>query len=128
MIFIYRLSERSLVDLDQELARCLSAFQINVGLGGILEGVDVVDVDLEFLRDDKVKELGRVPFKVCSFRDVAVDNGSHELDVFGTELQDVDRGDSSRLVRRFIVSSSLSHCLIVFHSFLSVLFCVSAME
>lgn len=81
-----------------------------MGLGGILEGVDVVNVDLELLGDDKVKELGRVPFKVCSFRDVAIDNGSHELDVFGTELQDVDRGDSTRLVRRFIVSCL---CLII---------------
>lgn len=93
-----------LVDLDQELARCLSALQINVGLSGIFEGVDVVDVDLELFGDDKVKELGRVPFKVCPFRDVAIDDGSHELDVFGTELQDVDGGDSSRLVKRFIVS------------------------
>lgn len=90
-------------------------------LGGILEGVDVVDVDFKLLGDDKVKELGRVPFKVCPFRNVAIDDGSHELDVFGTELQDVDRGDSSRL-ERFIVSSSLSHCPIIFHSLLSFFF------
>lgn len=66
-------------------------------LSSVFERVDVVDLDRDLFGDDKVKELGSVLFKVCSFRNVAVDNGSHELDVFGAELQDVDGGDGSRL-------------------------------
>lgn len=66
-------------------------------LGSVFERVNVVDLDLDLFGDDKVKELGSVLFKVCSFSDVAVDNGSHQLDVFGAELQDVDGGNGSRL-------------------------------
>lgn len=66
-------------------------------LGSVFERVNVVDLDLDLFGDDKVKELRSVLFKVSSFRDVAVDNGSHQLDVFGAELQDVDGGNGSRL-------------------------------
>ena len=92
------MNERRLVKLEQQLARCLPALQITVRLSGILERVNVVDLDLYLLGDDKVKELRGVSLKVGPFSDIAIDDGPHELDVFGTKLQDVDRGDGSRLV------------------------------
>lgn len=83
-----------------------------MGLGGVFERVNVVDLDLNLLGDDKVKELGRILFQVGSLRDVAIDNGSHQLDVFGAQLQDVDGGHGSRLKKGIFISiGCLSHLL-----------------
>lgn len=76
-------------------------------LGSVFERVNVVDLDLDLFGDDQVKELSSVLFKVGSFRDVAVDNGPHQLDVFGAELQDVDGGNGSRLKDIFISTDFL---------------------
>lgn len=86
-----------LVELEKQLARRLSRLNVCVSSSGILQRVYLVDGHLDLLGADEVEEFAGVPLQISSLGDVAVHNGTHELDVLGAEAQNVDRVDSAGL-------------------------------
>ena len=66
-------------------------------LRGVLERVRLVNIHLDLVSNEHLKELSRVLLKFLALSDIVVDDGAHELEVLGAEAENVDRGNSSRL-------------------------------
>lgn len=58
--------------------------------------------NLQLFGGDELKKLRRILFQILSLCNISVDNGPHELHVFGTKLQDIDGRDSARLVFKLV--------------------------
>lgn len=86
-----------LFDFEEKLARGLPALQIDVRLGNILEGINLVDIGVDLARDEQVKKLACKGLLFLWGGDVSGHGRSHNLDVFGHEAEEVDRFNSARL-------------------------------
>lgn len=54
--------------------------------------------NLDLFRFEEVEQFGGVLFQVFPRCDVAVDNGSHQLDVLGSQSKNVDGVNRTRLL------------------------------
>lgn len=53
--------------------------------------------DLDLFGFEEIEQFGRVLFQVFPCCNVAIDNGSHQLDVFGSQSKNVDGVNRTRL-------------------------------
>lgn len=56
----------------------------------VLERVDLVDLDSELACPDESEQLGRVLLPLFPGLDVPEQDGTQELDVFGSETEDIE--------------------------------------
>lgn len=89
--------QQPILDLEQELPRCLAGLQVLVRLSDVLEGIHTVDADVDLARLDEIKQLFGILLPLLGRRNVPKHHRAQELDVLGSEAEDVDRVNRARL-------------------------------
>ena len=88
------------LNLQQQLARGLPSLQVCVCTRHLLKGIDLMDLDLDLLGLDQLKQLGCPPLPLLRGNNVPKENRPHHLDVLGTQPQDIQGIDLARRIAK----------------------------
>lgn len=86
-----------LVTANKQLALRLAAFNVDVSTCGLRKRVDVVNNNTELARRDELKKLAGILLQVPPLGNIAIYYRAHELDIFRSQSENVDRRHGARL-------------------------------
>lgn len=75
---------------NEQLAGSLAALNVHVSTRNLRQRVHVMYHDIKFPGCHKREQLPRIRLQVLPFSNVAIQDRTHKLDVFGAQFEDVD--------------------------------------